>query len=194
MKKTIILFVTFLLFCTHIHAQKFRIGVQGGVGISTFNVDQSEDYDAFEQKYLGIAKEYLVFSNAINLYVSYKIKDNWGIAAEPGFIRKGSGKKVSIDNVLYRNNTLLNYFQIPLLAEIYLDENITLAVGPELAFLLKANQSSKLGNLETTNNYNDRKIDLGVQLSFFYTFAKHFDVGVKGGSSLLKIGDAVVLN
>lgn len=194
--KKILFLLLFSCIMMSLHAQKLRVGLQGGIGVATFITDTPTEYADIENVFLGIAKEYPVLSYTTNLYVSYKINENWGIAVEPGFIRKGSAKKIEVENKLYRNNTFMNYIQIPVLAEIYVgeDENLTLTMGPEIAILLRAEESSKVANLDITNDYKNRKIDPSLQVGLYYTFAKHFDIGLKAGVSFLKIGNVTLLN
>ncbi len=194
MTKYISLLIFLASIFTNGYAQKIHFGIQGGAGIATITTD-NEDFKDVENAYLGISKNYPVFSYGFNLYTGYSINENWGIAVEPGFIRKGFAKKVSDNDRILRKSSYLDYLHIPILAEFYLkDENITFSAGPELAFLLNANQKFNGANTDILNTYTDKKFDLGLQIGAYYTVKKHFDIGIKGGVSLLKIDDITLVN
>lgn len=186
--------ISFCLF-TNLHAQKLRLGIQGGTGISTATTtDGEKEFSDIETVYLGISKIYPVFSYGFNIYAGYAINKDWGIAIEPGLIRKGFAKKIEINNNIERIQTHLNYFQIPILAEVFLSENLTLTVGPEMSYSLNAEEVIDKQSTDVSNQYNKNKLDVALQVGFYYTLNKHFDVGLKSGVSATRLGKFAILN
>ena len=194
MKNALLPFL-FLLSITNLYAQKFHFGIQGSAGASTIVTHRENDFEDIEKVYLGLSKNYLIFSHGINAYMAYTLNQNLRIAIEPGCIRKGFAKKIAIDNEIFRQNNNLDYFHIPMLAEFFSNEtNVALSIGPEISFLLKANQKTNGARVDVLNSYRDKKIDLGLQIGLYYTFNKHFDMGAKGGISLTRLGYVTFLN
>lgn len=194
--KKIVLF-TIISFClfTDLHAQKLRFGIQGSGGVGTaLTTDREKELSEIETVYLGISKIYPVFSYGINAYAGYSINENWGIAIEPGIFRKGFAKKVEVNNKIVRQQTHLNYFQLPILAELFLDKNITLTVGPELSYLFSAKEMTEKQSTDVFEQYRKNKLDIALQIGLYYTFNNHFDIGLKSGVSAIRLERFSILN
>ncbi|OPZ31032.1 MAG: hypothetical protein BWZ00_00709 [Bacteroidetes bacterium ADurb.BinA174] len=186
--------ISFCLF-TNLYAQKLRFGIQGSGGMATAaTTNREKEFSEIETVYLGISKIHPVFSYGFNIYAGYAINEDWGVAIEPGFIRKGFAKKVDINNNIEKLQTRLNYFQIPILAEVFFSENITLTLGPELSYLLDAKEVIEKQSTDVLKQYNKNKLDVALQVGLYYTFNKHFDIGIKSGVSATRLGKFAILN
>lgn len=195
MKKTVFFTVVFFCIITYASAQKIRFGVQGGSGMSTATTDFDKEFTETEAAILGISKDYPVFSYGANIYAAYSISEKWGIAIEPGIIRKGFAKKVAIgNNKIEKQNTYLNYFQFPIIAEIFLDKNLTLTAGPEVSYLLNAKNVAGNESKNISEDFSDKKIDIALQFGIYYTWHNNFDIGLKGGVSATRLGKFAILN
>lgn len=178
----------------HFGEQRFYFGVQAGGGLSMAATDYSKKFTEFETAYLKLSKDYQVLSYGFNVYAGYVVNENWGIAFEPGFIRKGSAKKVSINNRIEKENTYLEYVHIPVLGEVFLSDEITLTVGPELSYLLNAKKVTGGKSVNVSEEYDNKKIDIGLQAGIYYTFNKRFDLGLKTGVSITRLDKFTMLN
>lgn len=194
MKKLALFAIIIFTVVTNLNAQKLRMGVQGGGGIAIAETDYNEKFSEIETVYLGMSKDYPIFSYALNIYAGYAINNNWGIAIEPGFIRKGFAKKVEINNEILRQKDYLNYLQLPILAEVFLSDGVTMTLGPELSYLLDAKKVTGNESTDISEQYDNKKLDIALQVGFYYTFKKHFDIGLKGGVSATRLGKFVILN
>lgn len=189
------LFTTFIMFSLLLSGhglyaqQRFSVGAQGGLGASSTHNDFKGGSEHTSGLELGIPKNYPVFSHMYNLYLSYRISEGYGIAFEPGFIRKGYGNKAVTEegDVLF-NRRRLDYLQLPLLLELHVGESVVLTAGPEVGYLLNAkmrtttnSQSAVLTDLPKSNRW-----DLGIQVGGYYTLMRHLDVGVKAGASITR--------
>ncbi len=195
MKRFVLFMVVFLCIITNSFAQKLRLGIQGNGGMATAaTTDQEKEFSEIETVYLGISKIYPVFSYGLNIYAGYTINEDWGIAIEPGFIRKGFAKKIEINNRIVRQQTHLKYLQLPILAEVFLSENLTLTVGPELSYLLNAKEVTEKQSTDVFEQYSKNKLDIALQVGLYYTFNRHFDIGIKSGVSATRLGRFSILN
>lgn len=199
MRKTVFTsFITLflLLAIPGLHAQKrFSVGIQGGLG-ATFTENKYKGGNEYTTDViLGIPKIYPVLSPMYNLYLSYSINENFGIAVEPGMIRKGYGsKRVLEEGDVVFDRRQMDYLQFPLLMELYVDKSVTITVGPEFGYLLdkkmKTTQNSKPA--VSTDLPKNNRFDVGIQIGGYYTFMKHLDVGIKVGASFIR-GDKYYL-
>lgn len=192
------LFFAFLLlsFVFNASAQNFKFGVQAGGGIASAYNDFSEKNEFTNDLELGIPKNYPVPSYSFNLYASFPINELFSIAFEPGFIQKGYSNKFIQINDLTHNKNYLSYVQMPILLEYKLQEPITLSVGPEIGYLLKARLTNDglEGSIDMMNYYQKNRLDIGLQFGAFYTFNERFDLGLKLGTSLTNLDKIYLTN
>ena len=129
MKTLKILILSGLMFLPglNLKAQKINYGIQAGYVYANAHVRKDNEH--------ATRIFYPIHSFNINGYIEYRFPGKWGIAAEPGYIRKGSdvdGKK----NFLGRFNLQLNYIQLPILANFYFGDKLFISFGPEFAYLI----------------------------------------------------------
>lgn len=118
----------FLIANFSLRAQKIEIGAAAGFGISDLNLANSSE-TSFIYNLSPIA------SFNISGFLSYRNKRFWGFSVEPGIIRKGWNQ--SFDNTP-KNKIRLYYLQLPVLSDFYLSEKLYFSVGPEIGYLLSA--------------------------------------------------------
>jgi hypothetical protein len=187
-KITAAFIILFLLPAGHsLYAQqKFSVGIQGGLGVAFTENSYRGGNEYTTDVILGIPKVYPVLSHMYNLYFSYRMNNVFGIALEPGIIRKGyGGKRVLEEGDVLFDRRQIEYLQLPLLLEFSLTESVQLMAGPEFGYLLdkkmRTTHDSKPAVL-TDLPKNDR-FDFGIQVGGYYTLMKHLDVGIKVGAS-----------
>lgn len=197
MRRIIIALVLLLVWQGMNAQQKFSVGIQGGLGVSFSENEYKSGNEYTNDVILGIPEIYPVLSHMYNLYLSYRINDEFGIAMEPGIIRKGYGsKRVEEEGereVLF-DRRKMDYLQFPLLLELFLTESVTLTAGPEIGYLLNKKMSTTRNSkpVASTDLPKNNRFDVGMQVGGHYTFMKHLDVGIKVGVSFLR-GDKYYL-
>ncbi|MCG9791139.1 porin family protein [Flavobacterium algicola] len=126
MKKTI-LFAALLLGTTMIsQAQSIRFGVKGGINYANQNGTDitlnSDNYDTEEA----------ITSYHAGLVAEVKLFENFAIQPELLYSTQGATYKNATEE--FKNE--LGYISIPVLAKIYLNNSLSLEVGPQASFLL----------------------------------------------------------
>ena len=181
-KLTLIQLMGFLLmFNANLFAQEFTFGLVGGLDIANSRLtnipDEIGDYRLYHP----------MLSFNANGHIGYKSAGFWGISLEPGYIQKGGviqyDKDDRNDDVRYQ----LNYVQIPLLADFYLSDKISISVGPEFAYLINAKVKSN-GESRNIPNYYDKNFELSGIVGFNYNLHKYFDIGLRYNHGLTYTG------
>lgn len=178
----------FFMVYTAVYAQNVRFGVQAGGGVASAYNYYPEKNEYTSDPLLGIAKNYLVPSYSLNLYFSVPLKEKIAVAIEPGIIQKGFSTKQISQNDLLHNRTFLTYVQMPVLLEFCFENPITVSVGAEFGYLIKARwKNNDEATDDIMNYYKKNKIDAGLQFGIFYTFAGYFDLGLKTAGSFTNL-------
>lgn len=169
--KKIILAAAALLMTTGAFAQmNFDWGVKGGLTLGNFT--KIDDTKMKPSIYLGAFAEF-----PINEYLS--------IQPEVIYSRQGFNYKVDGDRV----NARFNYLNVPILAKIYVLENLSLDLGPQFGILLNAKQKYDGG----TEDIDDAKnFDISVPIGLSYKINGMFDVSARyilGLTEVVKWGD-----
>jgi hypothetical protein len=94
---------------------KFSVGIQGGLGGAFTENSYIGGNEYTTDMLLGIPEVYPVWSHMYNLYFSYGINNDFGIALEPGIIRKGYGGKRVLEegDILFDRRQINRVFATP---------------------------------------------------------------------------------
>ena len=161
------------------NAQNLKFGLLGGIDLVNIYMTP------LEPRQIGQPYGNMRAFN-INCFISYKNQRFWGFSIEPGFIQKGGSQGVQ-----QRCRLELNYFQIPILADVYILQKLYLSIGPEFSYMI----SAKFINVDPdfTNsvysNYKD-KIELSGLIGIKYMITQRIDLGLRynhGISPLIKV-------
>lgn len=158
-------------------AQSLKYGVSTGLILSN-----SYTPDAIDSEMLFGTP---MISGNVNFLIAYQSKGKWGISLEPGFIQKGWRYKNPF-NYQDFNRVKLNYFQLPVLVEYRLRNNIYLSGGPELAYLANAKLRVEDFSVDMNGIYN-RKFELSGILGIHYKIFEKIDVGLRMNIGLTNI-------
>lgn len=152
--KKIILAVAAVALAVSVNAQNFTWGVKGGLNLA--NVSNT-DANIKPSIYLGAFGE-------------YKFNDFIGLSPELVYSRQGAAD--SHDGNKYKDR--LNYINIPVLAKLYLVDNLSLDLGPQFGFMLNANAWSKIGGTKTKTDIGDayKAFDLSFGIGVTYDLGK----------------------
>jgi len=126
MKKTLLIISLTLFTLTLVNAQKKNnFGVKGGINFSNMTSDYYLESDSKTEFHIGLVAE-------------IPIVNKFSIQTEILYSEQGTKSKVEL---LGGNPSLveynLNYLQVPVLAKIYLFQNLSIEVGPSFNFLVK---------------------------------------------------------
>lgn len=142
MKKAIVVFALLVGAVVTVQAQKFHVGIKGGVNFANFTGDVPNNLDGKTGFHFGAIAE---------LGVSEKF------SIQPEAIYSSQGAKLSdIDlNV--------DYINVPVLAKLYVIDNLSLQAGPQFGFVIN------------DKNIEDPKaFDLSGAVGAEVTFGKFF--------------------
>ena len=156
--------------CSFLQGQNFQLGIQVGR-----NLSHSYISPALPSELASMPHPLFTYSG--NLYVSRKINNRFHIALEPGLILKGN-KYVNTDPRILVSSNERNYFQIPLLVEFYIHENLFFSFGPEYAhtFSFKSLIVAK-----------DRDWEIAAMGGINYRLHNYFDIALRYNHGLTYI-------
>lgn len=143
MKKIILIGLSVLSF-TFIQAQKkFNFGIKGGINFSNINNINDNSYKK--------SKTEINFG----LLTEISLSDKFSIQPEILYSAQGVKTDVYLNVLAYpgpgpifqssteKGKYIFNYIQIPVLAKVYLIENLSFEIGPTFNFLTKSEQKSE---------------------------------------------------
>jgi len=161
-----------LLFGVKLQAQDFKFGLLSGLVVTnarvTDKIETYEDYRVF----------YPMVSFNINGYIEYKISKTWGIAAEPGFIRKGGVVRFGVNHYMSDIKLQLNYIQLPILANLYCTDKLFVSIGPEFAYLI--NSEENLPEIASGfDSFKENAFEISGLIGINYSLSKKFDIGFR---------------
>lgn len=113
MKKT---FILLLLIITSGTTQAQSFGIKGGMNFSNLTGDDANDFKGLTSFHVGVLKEFVILKN---------------LSFQPELLFSTQGVEVDEDD-----NYKLNYFTLPLLVKIYLNDSFSLHAGPQLGLLV----------------------------------------------------------
>lgn len=163
-----------------LNAQNTRIGIYSGVVVSNAQVadkiDLYSDYRVF----------YQMGSFNFNGYVEYDISETFGIAAEPGFIRKGGIVRFGVNHYMSIIEMKLNYGQLPILAYFHCTNKFSISIGPEFAYLM--NRQENLPEIASGfDNFNENAFEISGSIGLSYCLSKKIDLGIRYNHGLTEI-------
>jgi outer membrane protein with beta-barrel domain len=163
-----------------LQAQDIHFGFLSGLGITnacvTNKVEIYNDYRVF----------YPMGSFNINGSIEYKFSKTFGIAAEPGFIRKGGIVRFGVNHYMDVIKLKLNYVQLPIFVNIYCTNKFFITIGPEFAYLI--NSEGKLPETATGFAYfKENAFEISGLIGINYRITKKIDVGFRYNHGLTNI-------
>lgn len=185
--KKIMLSVVALIFTSGAFAQldKIEYGVKGGINIANIsNMEVSLDSKGMKPGiYLGA-------------FAKYRINDYLGVQAELIYSRQGicgKTKEAEGDSNVFKGKIRANYINIPILAKVYLLENLAIDFGPQFGFLcnskikLKEDETVIKTDFEKATNLNTNVFDFSIAMGATYNITKQIDVSLRYNLGITKI-------
>lgn len=114
--------------------------------------------------------------------IEYRLENQWGFQSELIYNRLGNVRRGTNEAGVKFDNTLaLDYINIPVLVNYYISEGLYINAGPQVGFLVRADQEETLGFDSTrqsvASKYNS--IDFSGVFSVGYLTEWGFNVGLR---------------
>lgn len=175
MKK--LFFVVVLLFAGVVNAQQVNFGAKAGVNFASIGGDDTDDMDGKTGFHLGLISE-ILFS------------EKFAFQPEILYSSQGAKGEYSEEGVSVEGKLNLDYINIPLLAKYFVTPNLNIHAGPQLGFLVGAEEeyTASFGG-ETESETIDLKDDtkgmdfalaagLGYKLDMGLFFDARYNLGL----------------
>ena len=164
----------------NLQAQEINFGFLSGLGVTnacvTNKIEIYNDYRVF----------YPMGSFNINGYIEYKFSKTFGIAAEPGYIRKGGVIRFGVNHYMSIIKFQLNYVQLPIFVNIYCTNKFFVSIGPEFAYLI--NSEGNLPEIATGFAYfKENAFEISGLIGINFSITKKIDVGLRYNHGLTNI-------
>lgn len=173
MKSITVLLLLCLGMASNIKAQNWYLGVKSGYNLSSLNSTGDEGS-------VG-TKSRSTFSAGF-VYSLSQAEGILGLSIEPGYIRKGA--QVDADSLDYK----MHYLGGPLLLDVNLLNNkLKLSVGPELSYLLAANNHANDSTTTSILNTYDNRFEVGVAAGASVSVSFFMDLGLRYSRSFTHV-------
>ncbi len=136
---------------TGVAQQQVKFGPKAGVNFANLsNMDNSEMKTGF---HVGAVAE---------------IKFNEKFSIQPEVVYSAQGTKFSSNNAEVKLNN--DYINVPIMAKYYIVDGFSVEAGPQIGFLMKAEQEGSYGGFTGTTDMKDyyKSVDFGVGLGLAY--------------------------
>lgn len=162
MKKLLLFAFVTLLGITAATAQDVQFGVKGGLNFASGYGDNSDDLGTVTSFHAGIASE---------------IPLSERFSFQPEILYSGQGYDQD------DNTVKLDYLNIPLMGKYYLLEGFSLEAGPQIGFLLGAEND----DIDLKDTFDS--VDLGVNVGLGYKFDNGLSLGARYNIGISDIKD-----
>lgn len=169
-------YIFFVLLCLPFlgAAQNFDAGLKAGISASQISGDDLSGYNK-PGIYAGV-------------FTSLDISDRSTLALEINYIEKGSRDYAQPDKGdYYSYKLMLNYVEVPLTYQFFINEKISLEVGPSFAVLLKRenNEEDQDGIIPGQDPF--KNYELAINTSINYWINEHWAGGIRHSESILPV-------
>lgn len=182
MKKFILSFALTVLTVIALNAQTF--GIKAGLNLANVTGDTYGDVDMRTSIHIGLMAE-------------FEISESFSF--QPELIYSSQGTK-SEDNYpefdeFYESTAKVDYINIPLMAKYYASENLSLEIGPQIGFLLSAEDEWKETYEGNTDSGTDdleeylKSIDFGLNFGLGYKLDSGLNFGARYNLGLSNLYD-----
>lgn len=148
-----------------------ELGLKGGLNVATLSTESSNsNIDPRISVNLG---------GLAHIHITEEF------AVQPELLFSGQGAKQTISNVEHKTN--LNYLQIPVLLQYMIGTGFRLETGPQLGFLLSANNKAGDVTVDVKDGY--KKTDVAWVFGAGYLTSSGFGIDARYNLGLAKIND-----
>lgn len=176
--KFLFLFLALLIhltFFAQINFSEFEYGVRAGANVADLRTDRSG---------MNVRATY-----NLGFMAEAKINERWSLSPEIIYSRQGEVDRGVVDGVRFDNTLILDYISLPILGKYYLVDGLAIETGPQIAYLIRADQSlnstvnSELFNV--SSNYTN--FDLLYNLGLSYKTDWGFYLGLRYSHGLINV-------
>lgn len=167
--KYLLMLVAFSAFSNQVFSQYFQFGGLVGINYSfqSVRIIEGNNLSTTEDSSLGFN---------INAHIGYKSNGIFGASIEPGFNKLVFSFVSPSGGFSYI--TSYNYFNTPLLADIYL-KKMFFSIGPEFNFLLNATQTNKADLSKTDLEELSERFSYSLIFGYNYILSEKVDIGIR---------------
>ena len=162
MKKLLLVTVMTFFGLANLFAQEVEFGVKGGLNFASISGDNTGDIDPVTSFNFGVMSE---------IPISEKF------SFQPELMYSGQGYSIGDDTVE------LSYLNLPLMGKYYVTKGLSLEVGPQIGFLLAADNEGT----DVKDSFNS--VDLGVNFGVSYKLDNGLYFGLRYTLGLSDIND-----
>lgn len=120
-----------------------------------------------------------------------EIKFNEKFSIQPEVLYSTQGTKFDIGQGEVKWNN--DYINVPIMAKYYIIDGFSVEAGPQIGFLMKAEQKGTIGDLKGTQDvkdlYNYKSVDFGIGLGLAYDLPMGFFINARYNLGLSKMRD-----
>ena len=120
--------------------------------------------------------------------VSRDINHSWKAQMELEFIQKGKGSYYE-DGSTYK--VILNYLQLPIIANYTLIENLSIETGVSFSYLISYQFNENGEDNNSHRPYTPYSYDINWLLGSTYSFSKEWKVNLRFAYSILPMGNTI---
>ncbi|CAM3703898.1 porin family protein [Flavobacterium chungbukense] len=159
--KRIILFAIAIMTVGFANAQGTgsRFGIKAGVNFPNSSSDFHEN-----ETLMGYQ---------VGIFSEIKTDENFGIQPELLYSTHGVKNKFVSDGISYDNEVKLSYLNLPILAKYFVTQGLTLQAGPQVGFLMKAEENG----VNITDHV--KTIDFGLNFGIGFNFLEDCSVDLR---------------
>lgn len=154
----ILILVSVMISSFTMHSQGIKVGLKAGINYANFT-NSDVQTDAITSFHGGLVTEFSLLKN---------------FSIQPELLYSTQGAELNDFGQQIKNE--LGYISIPVLAKFYLNDDLSLEVGPQASFLLSERNEVNAGDSNT--------FDFAVVGGLTYKFGKHFFIQGRYGVGL----------
>jgi hypothetical protein len=166
MKKLVVLSVAFVVTLS-LSAQHTNFGVKAGYNAASVEISDGPDYDSKSGLHIG---------GLAHIHIS----EHFALQPELVFSCQGGES----GNVKLK----LNYLNLPILAQYMVNNGFRLQTGPQIGFLISAEE--KVGNIEVDIDDSFNSVDISWVFGAGYIFSSGIGIDARYNLGLTDIADA----
>lgn len=158
MRNLILASALMLCMCFAVNAQDISFGAKAGVNFASIGGDDTEDVDSRTGFHVGVLAEFM-------------LTEQFGIQPELLYSMQGAKGEYSESGIRLKEELKLDYLNLPILAKYKVTPGFSLHLGPQVGFLLSAEDEIEFSmDGETVTETEDIK-----------DFVSSVDFGLTGG-------------
>jgi len=179
-----IVFVLLVFVTCFASAQEFSLGFRGGYSLAGIQGDNTNGFNMRHGFHLGIMSE-------------VTLTNTFSIQPEISYSQQGANQNSVF---VFEEFPLLdgelevryNYINVPIMAKYYVVKGFSIELGPQLGFLLSAEQEDEGQDIDVKDRL--KSFDFGVNVGVGYKLENGLNFGLRYNAGLTNINDISVFS